>query len=133
MKKIWAILFLAIAAAIVGIVWLLIPTESQGPKLWLSLGGIGVGILAMFISFAFAPSPSGEQGGAVMRGTLATASLLYFFGTLVLALIAISPITVKWLGVLHILALLFWIVLACFGAMGATALANADKRGQQQP
>jgi hypothetical protein len=130
MKKIWAILFLAVAAAIVGIVWLLIPTENQGPKLWLSLGGIGVGILAMFVSFAFAPGPSGEQGGAVMRGMMATASLFYFLGTLVLALIALSSITVKWLGVLHILALLFWIVLACFGALGATALAGADKRGQ---
>ena len=130
MKMIWTVLFLAIAAAIAGIVLLLVPTENQGPKLWISLGGIGFGIFALYLSFAFSPGPKGEQGGAVMRGMLAVASMLYFGAAVILAFLAISSISFKWLGVLHIIALLFWIVLACFGALGAGALANADKRGQ---
>lgn len=130
MKKIWTVLFLAIAAAIAGILILLVPKESQTDKFWLSISAVGAGIFVLYISFAFRPSPVGEQGGTLMRGTLAVASMLYFMATIVLGLIAISSITFKWLAVLHIIALLLWIVLACFGALGATALAGADKRGQ---
>jgi len=128
---IWTILFLAIAGAIAGIILLLVPKESQTDKFWLSISGLGFGLFALYVAFAFRPSPVGEQGGTLMRGTLAVGSLLYFMATIVLALVAISPITFPWLGSLHILALLGWIVLACVGALGATALAGADRRGQQ--
>lgn len=131
MKAIWTVLFLAVAAAILGITVLLVPAESRTEKFWLSMGGIGAGILAMYIAFTFQPGPKGEQGGALMRGTLAFVSLLYFFGTVILALVALSGIAFKWLAVLHIIALLLWVVMVCFAALGAGALANADSRGQQ--
>lgn len=131
MKAIWSVMFVAIAAAILGIAMLLIPEASRTDKFWISMGGIGFGVVAMFIAFTFQPGPSGEQGGSIMRGTLAVVSLLYFLGTILLAVIAITGIEFKWLAVLHILALLLWVVLACFAALGASALANADRRGQQ--
>jgi hypothetical protein len=131
MKAIWTVLFLAVAAAILGITVLLVPEADRTDKFWLSIGGIGFGLFAMYIAFTFQPGPKGEQGGALMRGTLAFVSLLYFFGTIILALVALTTIVFKWLAVLHIVALLLWVVMVCFAALGATALANADQRGQQ--
>jgi hypothetical protein len=129
MKAIWTVLFVAIAAAILGIAILLVPEASRTDKFWLSMGGIGFGMVAMFVAFAFQPGPQGEQGGSLVRGTLTFVSLLYFVGTIVLALIAATNISFKWLAVLHILALLLWVVITCFAALGAAALANADRRG----
>jgi hypothetical protein len=129
MKAIWSILFIAIAAAILGIAMLLVPEASRTGKFWISLGGLAFGVLAMFVAFALKPGPQGEQGGAMVRGTLVFMSLFYFFGTIVLAAIAATAIEFKWLAVLHILALLLWVVMACFSALGAGALANADRQG----
>ena len=130
MKAIWSVLFLAVAAAIIGIAVLLVPEASRTNYFWLSMGGIGAGLFAMFIAFTFQPSPKGEQGGSLMRSTLAFVSMLYFVGTIILALIALSTIPFNWLAALHIVALLLWVVIVCFAALGATALAEADRRGQ---
>jgi len=130
MKAIWTILFLAIAAAIFGITVLLVPETGRTDKFWLSMGGIGFGLLALYIAFTFRAPVAGEQGSGLMRGTLAFGSFFYFLVTLALAIVAVTSIEFKWLAVLHILALLAWIVVTCFGALGATALAKADRRGQ---
>jgi hypothetical protein len=130
MKAIWTILFVAVAAAILGITMLLVPDTSRTDKFWLSMGGMGFGLLALYIAFTFKPAPMGEQGGSVMRGTLAFGSFFYFFVTIALALVAVTGIEFKWLAVLHILALLAWVVVTCFGALGATAMAKVDRGGQ---
>ena len=130
MKSIWSILFVAIAAAIFGIALLLVDAASRTDKFWLSMGGLAMGVLTTFIAFALRPGPQGEQGGTLFRGTLAFASFFYFFGTIVLACVAATSIPFKWLAVFHILALLFWVVLACFGGLGAGAMANADRSGK---
>jgi hypothetical protein len=69
------------------------------------------------------------MGGSVMRGTLAFGSFFYFFVTIALALVAVTGIEFKWLAVLHILALLAWVVVTCFGALGATAMAKVIVAG----
>lgn len=131
MKAIWSVLFLAIAAAILGIAMLLVPAESRTDKFWISIGGLAFGVVALYVAFTFSPGPKGEQGGAVMRGMLATGSMLYFGAVIVLALVAMSSIAFNWLAVLHILAALFWVVMACFGALGAGAMAKIEGPNSQ--
>jgi hypothetical protein len=131
MKAIWTVLFVAVVAAMIGIALLLIPEADRSDKFWLSMGGLGFGLFAMYIAFTFSPGPKGEQGGSLMRGTLTLASVFYFLGTIILAVVAISAITFKWLAVFHIVALLLWVVMVCLAALGAGALANADQQGPQ--
>ena len=127
MKFIWTIIFLAIAGAIFGITYLLVPASSHTDKFWLSMGGIGAGLFLLYVAFAFAPSPGGEQSGSLMRGQFATASLLYCIAMFLLALVAIAPMSFTWLAVLHILALLLWVLIVGVGALGAAALRRADQ------
>jgi hypothetical protein len=128
MKTIWSILFLACGAAAFGIAWLLFPESARGEKFWLSLSGIGLGLLLTYFSIVMRKGPQGEQGRELMHGQMFTGSVLYLCLAVVLALIAMTAIGFKFLLVLHILALLVWIIIVALGAIGATAMSNADKQ-----
>lgn len=126
MKIIWTILFLAIGAAVFGIAALLVPADQRNDKFWLSMGGIAVSLVLVYVAFAFAPGPRGEQGGSMMRAQMAAGGLLYLLATLGLAGVSVTGISFTWLAVMHILALLAWVFIVASGALGAAGLKKAD-------
>ncbi len=132
MKIIWTVLFLAIGAAIFSIAALLVPAGARNDKFWLSIGAIAVALILVYLAFAFAPAPRGEQGGNMMRLQMAAGGLLYLLATLGLAGVAITGITFTWLAVLHILALLAWVLIVAAGALGATSLKRSDNTANEE-
>lgn len=127
MKIIWTFLFLCIAGAIAGITALLVGPEHRTAKFWLSMGAICFALIVLFTTVAFAPAPKTEQSGPMMRGMSLVGSLIYFVTTFVFGLIAMFPISLTFLIVLHIIALLGLIVMLCAGALSATTLAKTDR------
>jgi len=127
MKAIWTVLFVACLAAALGIAMLLVPDYARDERFWLCAGGVTLGLFLTYLSVAFLPKAGGEQGQEVMHFQSVTGSVLYLLVVLGLAGIAATGIGFRWLAVLHILALLMWVLLVGLGALGSQAMKRADE------
>jgi hypothetical protein len=127
MKAIWTILFLACGVAAIGIAMLLVPESLRGDRFWLSLGGVLLALLLSYMAVVFLPSLRGEQAEGVLRFQSTAGSAAYLAVTLCLAALSGSAISFRWLAVLHILALLMWVLVIGLGALGSQAMKRADE------
>lgn len=127
MKAIWTFLFAACVVATIGIAFLLVPESARGDRFWLSVTGVILGLLVTYASIALMPQSGGEQGQEVLRFQSTIGSVIYFLVALGLAGVASSGISFNWLAVLHILALLLWMLVVGLGAIGSLAVKRADE------
>ena len=127
MKAIWTVLFAACVVAAIGIAMLLVPPHARTDIFWLSTGSIIFALFLLYLSIVFLPNLGGEQGHGVLRFQSTTGSFLYLFAVLGLAGIAATGLSFRWLAVLHILALLVWILIIGLGALGSQAMRRADE------
>ena len=126
MKAIWTLLFLACVGATVGIALLLVPEGLRGDRFWLSTGGVLLALCLSYLAIVFLPIAGGEQGQEVLRFQSTMGSAAYLAVTLGLAGLSVTGISFNWLAVLHILALLMWVLLIGLGAIGSQAAKRAD-------
>ena len=127
MKAIWTILFLACAAAAIGIGMLLVPEHLRGDRFWLSLGGVLLALFLSYIAVAILPTLRGEQAEGVLRFQSTAGSAAYLLVAIALAGLSSTGISFSWLAVLHILALLMWVLVIGLGALGSQAMKRADE------
>lgn len=127
MKAIGTVLFAACLLAAVAIAFLLVPEHARGDRFWLSTSAILVSLFLCYLSFVLMRPMGGEQGQEVLRFQSTTGSMLYLLATIGLAGLAMTGISFQWLAVLHILALLMWILLVGLGALGSQAMKSADE------
>ena len=130
MKTIWTVLFLACAVAAIGIAMLLVPAALRGDRFWLSTGGVVFALFLAYFSIALMPVVGGEQSQGVMRFQSTAGSAAYLVATVILAALSVTEISFRWLAVLHILALLMWILVIGLGAIGSQAMKQADEAGK---
>ncbi len=126
MKAIWTVLFLACVGATIGIALLLVPEGLRGDRFWLSTGAVLLALLLSYLAIVFLPTAAGEQGQEVLRFQSTMGSGAYLAVTLGLAALSVTGISFNWLAVLHILALLMWVLLIGLGAIGSQAAKRAD-------
>ena len=127
MKAIWTILFLACIGATFGIAFLLVPEPYRGDRFWLCTGGVLLALLLSYLTIAFLPEVGGRQGQEVLRFQSTMGSAAYLAVTLGLAALSLTGIGFNWLAVLHILALLVWVLIIGLGALGSEAARRADE------
>jgi hypothetical protein len=127
MKAIWTVLFLACAVAAIGIAMLLVPESLRGDRFWLSTGAILLALLLAYVAIVLLPPVGGEQGRGVLRFQCTAGSAAYLVVTLGLAALSGTGISFRWLAVLHILALLVWVLIIGLGALGSQAMKRADE------
>lgn len=127
MKAIWTVLFLACVGATIGIALLLVPEPYRGDRFWLCTGGILLALLLTYLAIVFLPEVGGRQGQEVLRFQSTMGSAAYLAVTLGLAGLSLTGIGFNWLAVLHILALLMWVLLIGLGALGSEAAKRADE------
>ena len=127
MKAIWTVLFVACLAAALGIAMLLVPYYARDERFWLCTTGVCLGLFFTYLSIAILPKASGEQGHEVLHFQSVTGSILYLLAVLGIAGISATGLDFRWLAVLHILALLMWVLLVGLGALGSQAMKRADE------
>lgn len=127
MKAIWTLLFLACGFAALGIAMLLVPEHLRGDRFWLSTGGVLLSLLLFYVAVVFLPTVGGEQAQGVLRFQSQAGSAAYVLVTLGLAALSGTTISFHWLAVLHILALLMWVLIIGLGALGSQAVKRADE------
>ena len=127
MKAIWTVLFVACLAAALGIAMLLVPDYARDERFWLCTAGVCLGLFFTYLSVAILPKVGGEQGHEVLHYQSVTGSILYLLAVLGIAGISATGLGFNWLAVLHILALLMWVLLVGLGALGSQAMKRADE------
>ena len=127
MKAIWTVLFVACLAAALGIAMLLVPDYARDERFWLCTAGVCLGLFFSYLSIAILPKVAGEQGQGVLHFQSVTGSTLYLLAVLGIAGISATGLDFRWLAVLHILALLMWVLLVGLGALGSQAMKSADE------
>jgi predicted Abi (CAAX) family protease len=127
MKAIWTVLFVACLVAALGIAMLLVPDYARDDRFWLCTAGVGLGLFFIYLSIVVLPKAAGEQGQEVLHFQSLTGSILYLVAVLGLAGISATGLSFRWLAVLHILALLMWVLLVGLGAIGSQAMKRADE------
>ena len=127
MKAIWTVLFLACGSAAIGIAMLLVPEPLRDDRFWLSTGGVLLALALAYLTVVFLPQLRGEQAGGVLRFQSTAGSAAYLLVTLALAGVSATGISFTWLAVLHILALLMWVLVIGLGALGSQAMKRADE------
>ena len=126
MKAIWTVLFLACVVATIGIALLLVPEGLRGDRFWLCTSGVLLALFLSYLAIVFLPTAGGEQGQEVLRFQSTMGSAAYLAVTLGLAGLSVTGIGFNWLAVLHILALLMWVLLIGLGAIGSQAAKRVD-------
>lgn len=127
MKAIWTVLFLACAIAAIGIAMLLVPSSLRDDRFWLSIGGVLFSLILGYVVIVLLPPIGSEQGQGVLRFQTTAGSTAYLVATLILAGLSVTEISFRWLAVLHIIALLMWIIIIGLGAIGSQAMKQADE------
>jgi hypothetical protein len=123
MKAIWTLIFLAIIASTVGITMLFVPQTQWTETFWLSLGAVAAAEFFLWIAFTFSGTSRGEQAGGFSKLSIITVTMIYFFVTAVLAVVAIFvALPFKVLLAMHIVALLGFVVTAGLAAIATRAL-----------
>jgi hypothetical protein len=127
MKAIWTVLFLACFIAAIAIAMLLVPPHARDERFWLNSGAISLGLFLNYLGVVFLPNVGGEQGQGVLKFQSTTGSLAYLLAVIGLAALTPTGINFRWLAVLHILALLMWVLIIGLGALGSQAMKRADE------
>lgn len=127
MKAIWTLLFLACGVATMGIAMVLVPEHLRNDRFWLSTGGVLLALILAYIAIVLLPSLGGEQAQGVLRFQSTAGSAAYVLVALGLAGLSATSISFRWLAVLHILALLMWVLIIGLGALGSQAMMRADE------
>ena len=127
MKAIWTLLFLACAVAAIGIGMVLVPEHQRGDRFWLSTGAVVLALFLSYLAVVFLPTLRGEQAEGVLRFQSTAGSAAYLLVTIALAGLSGTGISFSWLAVLHILALLMWVLVIGLGALGSQAMKRADE------
>jgi hypothetical protein len=127
MKAIWTVLFLACAGAALGIAMLLVPPHLRGDRFWLCTTGVLVALALSYVAIVYLPAVGGEQARGVLRFQVSAGCSAYLVAALGLAALSATGISFTWLAVLHILALLMWVLIIGLGALGSQAMKRADE------
>lgn len=128
MKAIWTLIFFAIIASTVGITMLFVPQSQWTETFWLSLGTVAAAEFFLWVAFTFSGTSRSEQAGAFSKLSIIATTLIYFFVTATLALIAIFvALPFKVLLAIHIVALLGFVVTAGLAAIGTRALQGTNE------